>query len=157
MEEIINSVMQSPENTNPNVLRSQLQKMGGGVVYAMFSKEGSTESEQTWVCDKTFEELKAAYDAGSLIFAITDYAPGRAALMTYESSFNFHTQSVVEEFIAEIITVNIEIGAINALKAYRFMIDNDYGVRVGEAEKSFTDSSGDEQPIIDHGDHGKLP
>lgn len=30
MEEIINSVMQSPENTNPNVLRSQLSKMDGG-------------------------------------------------------------------------------------------------------------------------------
>lgn len=30
MEEIINNVMQSPENTNPNVLRSQLQNIGGG-------------------------------------------------------------------------------------------------------------------------------
>lgn len=30
MEEIINNIMQSPENTNPNVLRSQLQNIGGG-------------------------------------------------------------------------------------------------------------------------------
>ena len=30
MEEVIDSVMQSPENTNPNVLRSQLSKISGG-------------------------------------------------------------------------------------------------------------------------------
>lgn len=30
MEEIINNVMQSPENTNPNVLRSQLSEIDGG-------------------------------------------------------------------------------------------------------------------------------
>ena len=30
MEEIINNIMQSPENTNPNVLRSQLQNISSG-------------------------------------------------------------------------------------------------------------------------------
>ena len=30
MEEIINNIMQSPEDTNPNVLRSQLQNISSG-------------------------------------------------------------------------------------------------------------------------------
>lgn len=36
---------------------------GGGAVYATFTENGGT-----WTCDKTYAELKAAYDSGSIIF-----------------------------------------------------------------------------------------
>ena len=70
MEEIINNVMQSPENTNPNVLRSQLQNIGEGSSSggAMFTKSGNT-----WSCDKTVAELKAAYEAGKALIANIEY------------------------------------------------------------------------------------
>lgn len=38
---------------------------GGGVMYATF-----TEDNGTWSCDKTYAELKAAYDAGSVVIAV---------------------------------------------------------------------------------------
>lgn len=41
---------------------------GGCVVYATF-----TEDNGTWSCDKTYAELKAAYDAGSVVIAIHYY------------------------------------------------------------------------------------
>lgn len=109
----------------------------GAAVYATFSTEDGGAS---WTCDKTFEELKTAYDAGSLIFAITDYVPGNAVLMRYRSAFNLHEENVVEDFFAEIITVDVEINVINTLKAYRFIVSNSHGVIVQEAEKSFTNS-----------------
>ena len=42
MEEIIDNIMQSPENTNPNVLRDQLQRMGTTITV---DSTLSTESE----------------------------------------------------------------------------------------------------------------
>lgn len=84
--------------------------------------------------------MKTAYDAGSLIFAITDYVPGNAVLMRYRSAFYLHEENVVEDFFAEIITVDVEINVINTLKAYRFIVSNSHGVIVQEAEKSFTNS-----------------
>ena len=66
MEEIINSVMQSPENTNPNVLRSQLKAIqgegsgssGGGVLMV-------TDTDGT--LDKTMGEIQDAYLAGKRV------------------------------------------------------------------------------------------
>lgn len=121
----------------------------GAAVYATFSTEDGGTS---WTCDKTFEELKTAYDAGSLIFAITDYAPGNAALMRYRSAFSLHEENVVEDFLAEIITFDVKINATNTLKAYRFKVSNSHGVIVQEAEKSFTNSSGDDTIIQDPSD-----
>ena len=38
---------------------------GGGAVYATFTNE-----KDVWSCDKTFDELKAAYDAGNIIIGV---------------------------------------------------------------------------------------
>lgn len=38
---------------------------GGGAVYAMLTQDAETE---VWSCDKTYAELKAAYDAGKTVF-----------------------------------------------------------------------------------------
>ena len=57
MEEIINSVMQSPENTNPNVLRGQLQKIGGGSGGGVFVVGMDAE---TAMLDKTAREIMDA-------------------------------------------------------------------------------------------------
>lgn len=53
MEEIINSIMQTPGNINPNVLRGQLQGIaGGGDVLVVHDNEG--------VLDKTWNEINDA-------------------------------------------------------------------------------------------------
>lgn len=57
MEEIINSVMQSPENTNPNVLRSQLQGISGGSGGGAFVVGVDPETE---ALDKTAREIMDA-------------------------------------------------------------------------------------------------
>ncbi len=75
MEEIINNIMQSPENTNPNVLRGQLQGMasGGGGVLVVHS----TRNANRLTLDKTWKEIHGApyavlnMDRGTG----TDYAP----------------------------------------------------------------------------------
>ena len=66
MEEIINSVMQSPENTNPNVLRSQLQNIDGG------SGDGNPNTQQTIIGtaanpwgDVNYSDLAAALYSGN--------------------------------------------------------------------------------------------
>lgn len=51
---------------------------GGGTVYATFTK-----SENKWTCDKTFAELKAAYDAGSLLIATVGNLNTIAGAMQY--------------------------------------------------------------------------
>ena len=69
-EEIIEYVMETPENTNPNVLEGMLDELvnssGGGSMpfYVTFSGDSS---DSTAACDKTFAEVKEAYDAGKVI------------------------------------------------------------------------------------------
>ena len=74
MEEIINSVMQSPENTNPNILRSQLQKMGGSNEGAVYVTITQTDTD-TWTCDKTGTELAIAASEGKNVYAIVSNEP----------------------------------------------------------------------------------
>ena len=93
MEEIINNIMQSPENTNPNILRSQLQNIGdggGGAVYATFTKSGDT-----WSCDKTAAELKAAYEAGKALIANIEYTWIVPMIMLDYGSIQFFEASAV--------------------------------------------------------------
>ena len=69
MEEIINSVMQSPENTNPNVLRSQLQSVGGsssGSEPFIVEIEG-IGTGQGLSTTAVFADAKAAFFAGRII------------------------------------------------------------------------------------------
>ena len=70
MEEIINSVMQSPENTNPNVLRSQLQKIDGASSGLTRDFLISANSEgDTVVLDKTYKEIYSAISRKDFIIA----------------------------------------------------------------------------------------
>ena len=74
MEEIINSVMQSPENTNPNVLRGQLQKIGGssggGTMVVNLHMEPGGDGKTVGmilVCDKTADEMFQAIETKSIV------------------------------------------------------------------------------------------
>ena len=74
MEEIINSVMQSPENTNPNVLRSQLQGVsgsgGGWNPYVVEIVPGTEEGSLT--TDASFEVAKEKFlNCEPVLFKIT--------------------------------------------------------------------------------------
>ena len=51
---------------------------GGGTVYATFTK-----SENKWTCDKTYAELKAAYDAGNLLIATVENIITNAVVVQY--------------------------------------------------------------------------
>ena len=68
MEEIINNIMQSPENTNPNVLRSQLQNIGGGSGGSFVI--GGTVSGTTVTLDKTAGEIFAAMKKQNVIVVL---------------------------------------------------------------------------------------
>ena len=71
MEEIINYVMKTPENTNGNILREKLQKMsgsGGGELFeVIFSHEG--EDGETVVCNRTQQEIVQAHNDGKNVKA----------------------------------------------------------------------------------------
>ena len=76
MEEIINSVMQSPENTNPNVLRSQLQNIGGGgggaeIIPGVVANLSAT----TMTVEMPFETLAQKLSEGAIIVATVPSAP----------------------------------------------------------------------------------
>ena len=68
MEEIIDNIMQSPENTNPNVLRGQLQEMapGGDIFVVNF-----IYNEQTYkyACDRSYDEVLSAINSGKTVLA----------------------------------------------------------------------------------------
>ena len=74
MEEIINSVMQSPENTNPNVLRGQLQNIGGGSGGSFVV--GGTVSGTTVTLDKTAGEIFAAMKKQNVIVVLEQPVEG---------------------------------------------------------------------------------
>ena len=74
MEEIINNVMQSPENTNPNVLRSQLQNIeggsgGGGVFVVTFDANNWELKNPVITADKTITEIRNAIEQNAPIIA----------------------------------------------------------------------------------------
>ena len=56
MDEVINYVMETPGNTNPNVLRGMLQNNGGGGNMLAVKVEIDTETENT-IMDKTWKEI----------------------------------------------------------------------------------------------------
>ena len=71
MEEIINSVMQSPENTNPNVLRSQLQGISGGSGGGVFVVNITGDSPSNAAFDKTASEVFAAKQTMPVVVTMT--------------------------------------------------------------------------------------
>lgn len=91
MEEIINSVMQSPENTNPNVLRSQLQGISGGSGGGVMVVGVNYETNRL---DKTAREIMDAMLQKSVcIYMDGEYGMGFQALVLFEhepnSSYDF--------------------------------------------------------------------
>ena len=75
MEEIINNIMQSPENTNPNVLRGQLQSVGSGSGGGVFVV-GGTVSGTTVTLDKTAGEIYTAMNSKCVLIALENVAEG---------------------------------------------------------------------------------
>lgn len=79
MEEIINSVMQSPENTNPNVLRSQLKAIqgegSGGPGY-------SVEKQRTILFDGSVV-TKGDFDSGMFYGTISEYITAPTIIVTF--------------------------------------------------------------------------
>ena len=103
MDEVINYVMETPGNTNPNVLRGMLNNSSGsndGIFRATFS--GLT-SDNTASCDKTSEEFIAAYEAGKLIKIY--YMMDSVSKVTTELLLTMYNESLDElphyDFIGE--------------------------------------------------------
>ena len=67
MDEVINYVMDTPGNTNPNVLRGMLEKSGSN---DRFVVTYSTSDMTTWTCDKTFAQITTALTTGKEIVVI---------------------------------------------------------------------------------------
>lgn len=71
-EDVLNYVMNTPENTNRRVLEDMIDELinsssgGSDIFYATIEYTDTDSIEFT--CDKTFDELKAAYEAGKLVF-----------------------------------------------------------------------------------------
>lgn len=69
MDEVINYVMETPGNTNPNVLRGMLENINTSgstpfwVNFTVNARGGTATS------DKTIEEIRAAIDSGLLVCA----------------------------------------------------------------------------------------
>lgn len=75
MDEIINYVMENPENTNPNVLRNMLENYnssGGGLLIVNVVPDETTEEEGVYVADKTAKELYEAFLAGRNVVCYYD-------------------------------------------------------------------------------------
>ena len=65
MDEVINYVMDTPGNTNPNVLRSMLEKSSGNNRFVVTLTP--TEDDFSGVMDRTPQEITAAYHEGRRI------------------------------------------------------------------------------------------
>ena len=75
-EQVMDYVMNSPANTNPNVLSGMLDSIadagGGGTL--LFVVNGTPNiADLTVTTDKTYEEIRAAYDSGALVIMKCDY------------------------------------------------------------------------------------
>lgn len=69
MEEIIDYVMKTPENTNGNILREKLQKMGGsgGGVMVVHAADTEIDGFSAKILDKTAGEIIAAAKTGYVV------------------------------------------------------------------------------------------
>lgn len=66
-EDIMNYVMNTPGNTNPNVLGPMLDELGDNRFIVTFTYD---EPNDIWNADKTFEECVAAWNNGKMLFAM---------------------------------------------------------------------------------------
>ena len=94
MEEIINSVMQSPENTNPNVLRSQLQSVGGsssGIkdIGIAAVGEGSFELSEKMTMSELYNNV-----SNGTRFYIVPTIPEQEGIIVHDHKFYLFVQMV---------------------------------------------------------------
>ena len=134
MEEIINSVMQSPENTNPNVLRSQLQNISEGGNNPANAYTVNVDGNGN-LLSGTFDEAKQCFQSGKRVFlalilpsftiayCLTDYAKNVDGVSSDATSF---TEGTKEVFYMTII--NESTG--NRVIPYAFFSDNTLSIRV---------------------------
>lgn len=81
-EEIIDYVMNTPNNSNPAVLKGMLDSYGGSssdeifwVTYT-YDEEASSESKEVYTCDRTFQEIKEAFNNNKNVIAREDHGDG---------------------------------------------------------------------------------
>jgi len=79
IDDIVNYVFSSPENSNPNVLRSMLSELNGGSsnndVITM-KVNIIIDSDENVYLDKTWQELYDAFNAGKILYTIYDGMKG---------------------------------------------------------------------------------
>lgn len=63
IEQVVQYVMHSPENTNPAVLRSMLSDIGGGEEEIFYIETIKVEETGDWLIDKNYEEILRAAEA----------------------------------------------------------------------------------------------
>lgn len=64
MDEIIDYVVETPQNTNPNILRGMLQNLGGGGSNDFVLTVIRDNEQEQYRFDKTPEETYAVYETG---------------------------------------------------------------------------------------------
>ena len=73
-EQVMDYVMNSPANTNPNVLSGMLDSVAQSGGTSQFVVHGTPNAaDLTVTTDKTYEEISAAYDSGALVIMKCDY------------------------------------------------------------------------------------
>lgn len=87
-DEIFDYVMNSPENTNPAVLRSMLNSVrrGGGGALVVNITESKVEGNTVYTCDKTAGEMAAALESGGIIIRRTEEQDGLTVYFYYPLS-----------------------------------------------------------------------
>lgn len=70
MDEVINYVMETPGNTNPNVLKGMLEKSDGDDRFIV--RLTPTNDDFSGVMDKTCAQITAAYEVGKDIWLEVD-------------------------------------------------------------------------------------
>ena len=111
-QQIIDYVMNSPANTNPNVLGTMLDGIGGdknihSVEVANLNAYRASSNEAYEVTsDKTFAELMEAYENGAVIVLQVKEQTGSNPYHIYSgiagvnSTFNEHSELVIDRFTA---------------------------------------------------------
>lgn len=97
MDEVINYVMDTPGNTNPNVLRGMLENSSGDSRFVVTLTP--TAQDFSGVMDKTPQEITAAYNAGKEIRVTVPELGGLTGICT-EFSPNSGTISLWCNFTA---------------------------------------------------------
>ena len=83
MDEIINYVMDTPGNTNPNVLRGMLQNNSGGSDNIFLVKIRPGEEDDTFISDKTYEEITEAFNEDKIVIMEAPFLNGGIFSETY--------------------------------------------------------------------------